>query len=61
MHGGLGGTQLPALAHDTEGGGVVGLLELHVAVGVELDPCPHCELGWASGKRSALAPTSRRP
>ena len=52
LHGGLGGAQPQALAHQTEAGGVVGLLELHVAVGVELDPCPHCELGWASGKRA---------
>ena len=52
LHGGLGGAQPQALAHQTEAGGVVGLLELHVAVGVELDPCPHCELGWARGKRA---------
>ena len=49
-HRGLGGTQPQALAYQREGGGVVGLLELHVAVGVELDPCPHGEFGWARGK-----------
>ena len=50
LHGGLGGPQPQMLAYQTEAGGVVRLLELHVAVGVELDPCPHGELRWASGK-----------
>ena len=37
LHGGLGGAQPQVLAHQAEAGGVVGLLELHVAVGVELE------------------------
>ena len=52
LHGGLGGAQPQVLAHHPERGGVVGLLELHVAVGVELDPCPHGELGRARGERA---------
>ena len=52
LHGGLGGPQPQVLAHQSEGGGVVGLLEPHVAAGMELDPRPHGELRWARGERA---------
>ena len=52
LHGGLGGPQPQALAYQAEARRVVGLLELHVAVGVQLHPRPHGELGWTRGERS---------
>ena len=52
LHGGLGGPQPQALAYQAEAGRVVGLLELNVAVGMELHLRPHGELGWTRGERA---------